>query len=97
MRRREVHYHPDIVLMIFRHEKPSAKITLESVEKFDDDLHTANNENVVAACVTAGIPDPSKFDRSRVLGMAVLALGSAGRVGAAAKAYKTALDEGVIG
>jgi hypothetical protein len=32
-----------------------------------------------------------------VLGLAILSLGSAGKVGTAAKAYKKAVDEGVIG
>lgn len=92
-----MHYHPDIVLMIFRLEKPSAQITLDAIERFDQDLHDTNNDRVVNACVAAGIDNPSKFDRSRVLGIAVLALGGAGKVGTAAKAYKKALDEGVIG
>jgi hypothetical protein len=92
-----VNYHPDIVLMIFRFEKPSTQITLEAVERFDDDLHTANNDRVVNACVAAGIDNPSKYDRSRVLGLAILSLGGAGKVGTAAKAYKKAVDEGIIG
>lgn len=92
-----MNYHPDIVLMMFRFEKPSAQITLEAIERFDADLHTANNDRVVNACVAAGIANPTKYDRSRVLGLAVLSLGSAGKVGTAAKAYKKAVDEGVIG
>lgn len=92
-----MNYHPDIVLMMFRAEKPSAQITLESIERFDSDLHEANNDRVVTACEAAGIENPSKFDRSRVLGLAILSLGSAGKVGSAAKAYKAALDAGVIG
>jgi hypothetical protein len=92
-----VNYHPDIVLMIFRFEKPSAQITLDAIEQFDADLHAANNDRVVNACIAAGIENPSKFDRSRVLGLAILSLGSAGKVGTAAKAYKKAVDEGVIG
>lgn len=91
-----MHYHPDVVLMMFRKEKPSAKVTLAAVEAFDADLHAANDANVVSACETAGV-EPDKFNRSRVLGIAVLSLGSAGRVRAAANAFKQALDEGIIG
>jgi hypothetical protein len=92
-----MNYHPDIVLMMFRAEKPNAKITLAAIETFDADLQQANNENVIAACIAAGISNPTKFDRSRVLGLAVLALGGAGKVESAARAYKKAVDEGVIG
>jgi hypothetical protein len=92
-----MNYHPDIVLMMFRAEKPKTKITLAAIEAYDADLHTANNDNVVAACLAAGIADPSKFDRTRVLGLAVLSMGGAGKVGTAARTYKAAIDEGVIG
>jgi hypothetical protein len=92
-----MNYHPDIVLMIFRAEKKSAEITLEALAQFDADLHQANNDRVISACVAAGIENPSKYDRSRVLGLAILSLGSAGKVGTAAKAYKAAVDSGVIG
>lgn len=89
-------YHEDIVLMMFRKEKPSARITLAAVEAYDADLHEANDANVRAACDAAGV-DPDKYNRSRVLGIAIVSLGSAGRVRAAANAYKQALDEGIIG
>ena len=89
-------YHEDIVLTMFRNEKPSAKITFAAVEAYDADLHEANNDAVVAACVAAGV-NPDKYNRTRVLGLAVLSLGSAGKVRAAANAYKQALDEGIIG
>lgn len=92
-----MNYHPDIVLMIFRLQKPSAQITLEALERFDADLHTANHGRILNACIAAGIESPSKFDRSRVLGLAILSLGSAGKIGTAAKTYKKAIDEGVIG
>ena len=92
-----MHYHPDIVLMIFRHEKPTAQITLSAVESFDDDLHTANNDGVVAACEAAGLPNPTKYERSRVLGLAILSLGGTGKLATAARAYKKAADEGIIG
>jgi hypothetical protein len=91
-----VNYHPDIVLMMFRKEKPSTQITLEKVEKYDADLAEANDEALVAACEAAGV-EPSKFNRSRVLGLALLSLGSTGKVGTAAKDYRKALDAGVIG
>jgi hypothetical protein len=92
-----VNYHPDIVLMLFRQEKKSAAITLDNLERFDADLHSVNNDRIVAACIAAGIENPSKFDRSRVLGLAILSLGGAGKVGSAARAYKEAVDAGVIG
>jgi hypothetical protein len=91
-----VQYHPDIVLMMFRKEKPSAKITLAALEAYDEDLHEANDSSVRSACEAAGV-DPSKFNRSRVLGIAVLSLDSAGRVRAAANAFKEAIDAGIIG
>jgi hypothetical protein len=91
-----MHYHPDIVLMMFRSEKSSAKITLPSLEAFDAGLHVANDAGLVKACEDAGV-EPNKYNRSRVLGLAVLALGGAGKVRAAATAYKQALDEGIIG
>jgi hypothetical protein len=91
-----LHYHPDIVLMMFRNEKKSAQITLAALEAFDAGLHVANDAGLVSACEAEGV-EPTKFNRSRVLGMAVLALGGAGKVRAAAKAYKQALDEGIIG
>jgi hypothetical protein len=91
-----VHYHPDIVLMMFRREKPTTKITKDAVEAFDQDLFDANDGALVAACNAAGV-DPMKFERSRVLGLAVLSLGGTGKLGAAARAFKAALDEGIIG
>jgi hypothetical protein len=91
-----MHYHADIVLMMFRLEKPGAQITLAAVENFDEDLHAANDAQIVAACEAEGIP-PNKFERTRVLGLAVLSLGGAGKMRAAAKAYKKAVDEGIIG
>ncbi|MGH8527217.1 MAG: hypothetical protein ACREXY_24330, partial [Gammaproteobacteria bacterium] len=71
-------------------------ITLERIEAYDTDLFSENDTAVVNACVAAGV-NPDKFNRSRVLGLALLGLGSAGRVRAAANAYKQALDEGIIG
>ena len=91
-----LNYHPDIVLMMFRKEHPDASITLAKIEAYDADLFSVNDTAVVKACVAAGV-NPDKFNRSRVLGLALLGLGSAGRVRAAANAYKQALDAGVIG
>jgi len=91
-----LNYHPDIVLMMFRKEHPDASITLAKIETYDADLFSVNDTAVVNACVAAGVT-PDKFNRSRVLGLALLGLGSAGRVRAAANAYKQALDAGVIG
>lgn len=89
-------YHPDVVLMMFRKEKPSAKITSAALEAYDADLHEANDLNVRSACEAAGV-EPNKYNRSRVLGIAVLSLNSAGRVRAAANAFKQAVDAGIIG
>ena len=91
-----LNYHPDIVLMMFRKEHKDAKITLEAIEAYDADLFSVNNTAVVNACVAAGV-HPDKFNRSRVLGLALLGLGSAGKVRAAANAHKLALDELIIG
>jgi hypothetical protein len=92
-----MNFHPDIVLMIFRLEKPTAQITKAAVEAFDADLDAANHDAIVAACAAAGLSNPSKYDRSRVLGLAALALGSVGKLTSAARAYKKAVDEGIVG
>ena len=91
-----MNYHNDIVLMMFRKEKPTAQITLAAIETYDTDLFNANDAQVVAACVAEGI-SPMKYERSRVLGLAICSHGSAGKVGTAARAYRKALDEGIIG
>ena len=93
-----MNYQPDVVVQAFIRFNPDKSFGLQELVDFDARLFTANDRFIVAALQAQNIPNPSEFDKSRVLQFAVVAPGDFGAAiifGAAA--YRRALDVGAIG
>ena len=93
-----MNYQADVVIEAFIRFNPGKSFVLDDLIDFDARLFAANDVFIVAALQARNIPNPSTFDKSKVLQFAVVAQGDFGAaLTFGAGAYRRALDVGAIG
>jgi hypothetical protein len=92
-------YHPDVIVETFvRFNPPGRPFTLQDLRDYDAALFAANDTFITAALQQQGLPNPSKFDKSKLLQIACVSPGVFdAAVNHAAVVYVRALSLGVIG
>lgn len=91
------HYHPDVVLETFVRFHPGRSFTKQELQDYDAELFAANDAFFTSALVARGLPNPSAFDKSKLLQIACVSPGGFdAAVFYAAGAYVRALSLGVI-
>jgi hypothetical protein len=91
-------YHPDVVVETFVRFHPGRSFTLQELHDYDNELFVANDTFFTTALQARGLPNPSTFDKSKLLQIASVAPGSFdAAVLYAAGAYVRALTIGAIG
>jgi hypothetical protein len=90
-------YHPDVVVQTFVRFHPNRTFTLQELRDYDAELFAANDVFFTSALQARGIPNPSTYDKSKLL---QIACGAPGMFDAAvlyaAGAYARALSVGAI-
>jgi hypothetical protein len=91
-------YHPDVVLETFVRFHPNRSFTLQELRDYDAELFAANDAFFTSALQARGLPNPSPYDKSKLLQMACVSPGGFdAAVMYAAGAYVRALALDVIG
>jgi len=91
-------YHPDVVVETFVRFHPGRTFTLQELRDYDAELFATNDAFFTSALVARGLPNPSKFDKSKLLQIACVSPGGFdAAVNYAAGAYVRAISLGVIG
>jgi hypothetical protein len=90
-------YHPDVVVATFVRFHPGRSFTLQELKDYDAELFAANDAFFTSALVARGLPNPSAYDKSKLLQIACVSPGAFdAAVLYAAGAYVRALSLGVI-
>lgn len=90
-------YHPDVVVETFVRFHPGRAFTLQELQDYDAELFAANDAFFTSALVARGLPNPSAYDKSKLLQIACVSPGTFdAAVLYAAGAYVRALNLGVI-
>lgn len=90
-------YHPDAVVETFVRFHPGRSFTLQELHDYDAELFAANDAFLTSALQARGLPNPSTFDKSKLLQIACVAPGAFdAAVLYAAGAYVHALSVGAI-
>ena len=91
-------YHADVVVETFVRFHPGRSFTLQELQDYDAELFAANDAFFTSALRARGLPNPSPFDKSKLLQIACVSPGAFdAAVVYAAGAYVRALSLGVIG
>ncbi len=91
-------YHSDVVVETFVRFHPGRSFTLQELHDYDNELFAANDTFFTTALQARGLPNPSPYDKSKLLQIASVAPGSFdAAVLYAAGAYVRALTIGAIG
>lgn len=91
-------YHPDVVVETFVRFHPGRVFTLQELHDYDDELFAANDTFFTTALQARGLPNPSTYDKSKLLQIACVAPGTFNAaVLSAATVYVRALTIGAIG
>ena len=91
-------YHPDVVLETFVRLHPGQTFTLQELRDYDAELFASNDAFITATLQQRGLPNPSTFDKSKLLQIACVSPGAFdAAVAHAAVVYVRALSLGVIG
>ena len=70
-------YHPDVVVETFvRFNQQGRPFTLQDLRDYDAELFAANDAFITAALQQRGLPNPSTFDKSKLLQIACVSPGS---------------------
>jgi hypothetical protein len=90
-------YQSDVVVQTFVRFHPGRSFTLEELQAYDRELFVANDAFFTSALRARGLPNPSPFDKSKLLQIACVSPGAFdAAVNYAAGAYVRALALGVI-
>lgn len=90
-------YHPDVVLEAFVRFHPGRSFTLQELRDYDALLFATNDAIFTSVLVARGLPNPSAYDKSKLLQVACVSPGGFdAAVSYAAGAYVRALSLGVI-
>jgi hypothetical protein len=90
-------YHPDAVLVAFVRFKRRTAFTEQELQDYDTELFTINDGFMASSLRLAGIQNPGRFDKSKLLLIAACAPGQFDQaIQTGAIIYKSALDQGVI-
>ena len=91
-------YHPDVIVETFVRFHPNRSFTLQELHDYDAELFAANDAFFTSALQARGLPNPSPYDKSKLLQMACVSPGGFdAAVMYAAGAYVRALSLGAIG
>lgn len=91
-------YHPDVVVETFVRFHPNRSFTLQELQDYDAELFAANDAFFTSVLQARGLPNPSPYDKSKLLQMACVSPGAFdAAVMYAAGAYVRALSLGAIG
>jgi hypothetical protein len=63
-------YHPDVVVETFVRFHPGRSFTLQELQDYDAELFAANDAFFTSALRARGLPNPSPFDKSKLLQIA---------------------------
>ena len=90
-------YHPDVVVETFIRFQPGRSFTLQDLQDYDAELFASNDFFFTTALQDRGLPNPSPYDKSKLLQIACVSPGSFdAAVRFAAGAYVRALTIGAI-
>ncbi len=91
------HYQPDAVVAAFVRFNHRTSFSLQDLLDYDTELFVINDAVFANFLIHAGIPNPSTFDKSKLLIIAACAPGTFHQaLFTAAHVYKNALDVGAI-
>jgi hypothetical protein len=90
-------YQPDVVVETFVRFHPGRSFTLQELRDYDAELFALNDAFFTSALQARGLPNPSTFDKSKLLQIACVSPGAFdAAVIYAAGAYVRALTLGAI-
>ncbi len=90
-------FHPDVVVQTFVRFHPGSSFTLQELQDYDAELFASNDGFFTAALRERGIMNPSRFDKSKLLQIALTSPGTFdAAVRYAAGAYAHAVNVGAI-
>ncbi len=72
-------YHPDVVLETFVRFHPGQTFTLQELRDYDAQLFATNDAFFTSVLVARGLPNPSAYDKSKLLQIACVSPGGVRR------------------
>lgn len=91
------HYQPDAVVTAFVRFRRRTSFSLQDLLDYDAELFAINDDAFANVLEAAGIPNPSTFDKSKLLVIAACSPGTFHQaLFTAAGVYRNALDVGAI-